>query len=121
PEVNEPKALNVPLDQAEILVTNKEALGKTLGEYRNSDLAGQGALQGLDRGGVPFPVGLETKLQRMDVLRVVGLRPAVQRAGEIFGRIARPSTATDLLTLAVGMILGFLIGLIEFPAFGSKV
>jgi putative transport protein len=39
----------------------------------------------------------------------------------MFGRIARPSTATDLLTLAIGMILGFLIGLIQFPAFGSKV
>jgi putative transport protein len=121
PEVNEPKALNIPLDQAEILVTNKDAVGKTLGEYRNSELAGQIGLQGLDRSGVPFPVGLETKLQRMDVLRVVGLKPAVQRAGEIFGRIARPSTATDLLTLAVGMLLGFLIGLIEFPAFGAKV
>ena len=46
---------------------------------------------------------------------------AVNEAGDIFGRIARPSTSTDLLTLAVGMILGFLIGLIQFPLFGSKV
>ncbi len=35
--------------------------------------------------------------------------------------VVRPSTATDLLTLSVGMILGFLIGAIQFPAFGASV
>ena len=39
---------------------------------------------------------------------------AVQRAAALLGKVARPSTATDLLTLAVGMILGFLIGLGAF-------
>jgi putative transport protein len=57
----------------------------------------------------------------MDILTVAGLQGAVNEAGRIFGRIARPSTSTDLLTLAVGMILGFLIGLVQFPLFGSKV
>src|SRR5204862_1829100 len=37
------------------------------------------------------------------------------------GKIARPSTATDLATLAAGMILGFLIGAISFPIAGAKV
>ena len=41
--------------------------------------------------------------------------------GALLGKIARPSTSTDLLTLAVGMILGFLIGAIGFPIAGAKV
>ena len=57
----------------------------------------------------------------MDILSVVGLKPAVQEIGAKLGRIARANTATDLLTLAAGMILGFLIGLVQFPAFGAKV
>jgi len=57
----------------------------------------------------------------MDVVFVAGLKSAVQRVGDMVGRIARPSTATDLLTLSIGMILGFVIGLIQFPAFGSQV
>ena len=113
--------LNVPLDQAEILVTKSEAIGKTLKSYRDSDIAGQLHLQKIERGGVPIPVGLETKLQKRDVVFVVGLKSAVQRAAEMMGIIARPSTATDLLTLSIGMILGFLIGMIQFPAFGSQV
>jgi putative transport protein len=121
PEVADQKALNIPLDQAEILVTNKGAVGRELQSFRDSPIAGQVQLVKLERGGVPFPVGLKTKLQRMDILTVAGLKGAVQEAGDLLGRIARPSTATDLLTLSVGMILGFLIGLIQFPAFGAKV
>jgi putative transport protein len=39
----------------------------------------------------------------------------------MFGVIARPSTVADLLTLFVGITLGLLIGLIQFPAFGAAV
>jgi putative transport protein len=121
PEVADQKALNIPLDQAEILVTNKAVVGRELVSFRDSPIAGQVQLVKFERGGLPFPVGLKTKLQRMDILTVAGLKGAVQEAGDLFGRIARPSTATDLLTLSAGMILGFLIGLIQFPAFGAKV
>jgi AspT/YidE/YbjL antiporter-like protein len=51
----------------------------------------------------------------------VGLKGAVGKVGGMFGRVIRPSTATDLLTLSFGMILGFLIGAISFPAFGAPV
>ncbi|MFC4278861.1 aspartate:alanine exchanger family transporter [Achromobacter aloeverae] len=121
PEVADPKALNVPLDQAEILVTSKEVIDHPLKSFRDSDIAGQVQLTKIERSGVPIPIGLETTLKKRDVLFITGLKPAVQRAGEIFGMIARPSTATDLLTLSAGMILGFLIGKIDFPAFGSRV
>ena len=121
PEVADQKALNIPLDQAEILVTNKSAVGRELVSFRDSAISGHVQLVKLERSGVPFPAGLKTKLQRMDVLTVVGLKDAVQEAANLLGRIARPSTATDLLTLSVGMLLGFLIGLIQFPAFGAKV
>jgi putative transport protein len=121
PEVADEKALNIALDQAEILVTNKEVVGKALKEFRGEEFAGQVALTRMERGGMPFPVGLETKLQRMDVLYVAGLKGAVGKAGDLFGRIARPSTSTDLLTLALGMILGFLIGKISVTMAGSAV
>lgn len=121
PEVADEKALNIPLDQAEILVTNKAMEGKELKEFRTAEFAGQVGLQRIERGGVPIPLGLNLKVQRFDVLFVAGLKSGVDKLAETMGRIARPSTATDLLTLSVGMILGFLIGAIAFPLFGSKV
>jgi putative transport protein len=120
-EVHDEKALNVPLDQAEVLVMNKEFIGKPLKAFRTTEIAGQLQVVRMERAGNPFPAGPDTKLERMDVIFVAGLKDAVSKLGEMLGRIARPSTATDLLTLAVGMVLGLLIGLIQFPAFGSSV
>jgi putative transport protein len=69
----------------------------------------------LERGGVPIPVGADTTLQRLDVLFVAGLKSAVEKVAAVLGKVARPSTATDLLTLSVGMIVGLLIGAINVP------
>jgi putative transport protein len=121
PEVPDSKALNVPIDQAEILVTSKEMIGKELKELRHTPLAGSIALHHIERAGETIPMGLNTRLERFDVLFVGGMKSSIDKAGELLGKIARPNTSTDLFTLAAGMILGFLIGAIEFPLAGSKV
>ncbi|HEV7476420.1 MAG TPA: transporter [Burkholderiales bacterium] len=121
PEVSDAKVLNVPIDQAEVLVTNKEMVGKELKDLANTPLAGTIALHHIERGGQTIPMGLHTKLERFDVLFIGGVKASIDRAGAMLGKIARPSTSTDLLTLALGMILGFLIGAITFPLAGSKV
>ncbi len=121
PEVADTKALNVPLDQAEILVTNKKYVGETFESFRQLPLAGQLQIVRVERGGVPFPAGLKTPLERMDIVTVAGLKSAVNELAEMWGRIARTNTSTDLLTLAAGMILGLLIGMIQFPAFGASI
>jgi putative transport protein len=120
-EVSDAKALNVPLDSAEILVTNKEMVGKELGQLRNTPLAGTIALHHIERAGETIPMGLNTKLERFDVLFVGGVKSSIDRAAALLGKVARPSTSTDLFTLAAGMILGFLIGDIQFPLAGSNV
>ena len=121
PEVSERVALDFPLDRADILVTNKEILKKTREEWRALPGVDQIQVVGLERSGVPIPIGRDTRLQAMDIVSIVGIKDAVNKVGSAFGRIIRPSTATDLLTLSLGMILGFLIGQIEFPAFGAKI
>ena len=121
PEVADATTLGIPMDQAEILVTNKDVVGRTFESFRETAIAGQLQVTKVERGGVQIPAGLKTKLERMDIISVVGLKSAVNELGEMWGRIARTNTSTDLLTLAAGMILGFLIGRIEFPAFGAKI
>jgi len=121
PEVADTKALAIPLDQAEILVTDKSMAGRVLKEFRHEEFAGQIQLLRMERGGVPIPMGADTELQRFDVLFVAGLRSAVEKVAARLGRVARPSTGTDLLTLSVGMILGLLIGAINVPLGGFSV
>lgn len=115
PEVPDATALNIPLDQAEILVLNKEAEERALKEFRHEDFAGQLQVTRIERSGEAIPLGAETKLQRFDVLFVVGLKAAVDKVAGMLGKVARPSTSTDLLTLSAGMVLGLLIGQINVP------
>ena len=115
PEVADEKALAIPLDQAEILVLEKEAEGRELKEFRNEDFAGQLQVLRIERGGEPIPLGTDTKLQRFDVIFVAGLKSAVDKVAGMLGKVARPSTSTDLLTLSAGMVLGLLIGQINVP------
>jgi putative transport protein len=125
PEVADAKALSIPLDQAEILVTNPGVIDKTVrelrGKFAEADFAGQVHVTRLERSGAPIPVGLETTLRKLDVIFVVGLKAAVDKAATFFGRVARPSTSTDLLTLSAGMIVGLLIGGINVPVAGFSV
>jgi putative transport protein len=125
PEVPDAKALSIPLDQAEILVTSKAVVDKSVRElqtlFSEADFAGQLQVTRLERGGAPIPLGIDTKLQKLDVIFLVGLRSAIDKAAAIFGKVARPSTATDLLTLSVGMILGLLIGGINVSVAGFSV
>jgi putative transport protein len=121
PEVADQGALSIPLDAAEILVTQKALEGKEFADFRNAEFVGQVAVHHIERGGVPIPLGTHTKLQRFDVLFVGGLKSGVEKFAAMAGRVARPSTSTDLMTLSAGMILGLLIGAISFPLAGAKV
>jgi putative transport protein len=117
PEVPDAKALNIPLDQAEILVTNKSVEGKALKEFRHEEIRRPApGRQAWSAVACRSPWGPTRKLQRFDVLFVAGLKSAVNKlAATGSAKVARPSTATDLLTLSVGMILGLLIGQINVP------
>jgi putative transport protein len=115
PEVADVKALNIALDQAEILVLNKDAVDHEFKEFRSEEFAGQLQVNRIERSGESIPFGADTKIQRFDVIFVTGLKSAVDKIAEKLGKIARPSTSTDLLTLSVGMVLGLLIGQINVP------
>ena len=110
PEVRDAAALNVPIDAAEVLVTNAHAAGKELVAFRNADFVGQVAIHHIERGGVPLPLGLHVKLERSDVLFVAGMKAGVERFAATMGRIDLASTSADLVTLALGMALGLALG-----------
>ena len=49
------------------------------------------------------------------------MKSAVNEVGANWGGSRGPRPRPTCLTLSLGMILGFLIGTIEFPAFGAKM
>jgi len=96
------------------VVIQERAAGRTLGDLAKD--AGHGLyLNAMFRGGEEIPVGPATTLQKGDVLRVTGNQWRVNNLEKEGVKMIRPSLATDIVTLALGLALGALIGTITIP------
>jgi putative transport protein len=73
------------------------------------------------RVGVELPAGPVTRLKKGDVLRVTGTESHIKDLGSRVGHVVRATHASDLLTLALGLLVGSLIGAIPVPLFGVRI
>ena len=119
-EVEHPELLDVPAAAFDVLLTNKKLVGRTLEDIARSETVFRGVgLRGLSRGGEDIPVAPGTVVERGDLLRLVGLEPAVERAGKLVGAIVRPSDATDFVTLGLAIFVGGLLGVVVAVPIGA--
>lgn len=116
-EVEDRELMDFPVMLADAVVTNRDIVNLTL-----RDLAlqhGHGvALQKLVRGGEVMPVTPETTLNRGDLLTIAGAEADVTRAGRAVGYLERPTTATDMVFVGLGIFLGGLVGLLTVEVAG---
>src|SRR5262249_53561924 len=73
------------------------------------------------RAGAELPVGLETTLKKGDVIRITGTDPHIAELGVRVGQVIRSSHSSDILTLAIGLLVGAALGAIPVPLFGISV
>jgi putative transport protein len=103
-----------------VLLTNKKLAGRTLEDISSSETVFRGVgLRGLSRGGQDIPIGPQTVVERGDLLRLVGLEPAVERAGKLLGAVVRPSDVTDFVTLGLAIFVGGLMGVVLAVPIGA--
>jgi putative transport protein len=121
PEVADEKARQFDLDQAELVITKPDFVGKTLEEFHHSPAAYGVRVRALFRSTVELPLLPGTKLQKHDVVRVIGPTESVRRAGEALGQGVHPTDATQIVTLSLGAVVGYLIGLIAVPIAGIPI
>jgi putative transport protein len=112
PEIEDRALLDFPIVTRGVVVTRREVVDRTIADL--ADEHGRGlTLQQLTRGGESIPFVPVTRVERGDVLRLTGPEPAVERAGKSFGYIERPSSATDVVFVGLGIVLGGLFGLLS--------
>jgi putative transport protein len=56
-----------------------------------------------------------------DVFRVTGTEPHLAQLGATVGQVIRSSHSSDVLTLAIGLVVGALLGAIPVPLFGVSI
>lgn len=114
PEIDAPQLRDTHTETAEIVVHDRDVIGKKLGDLASG--VGYGLyLEAMFRGGDELPHGVETVVRKGDVLRVVGGKRHIDALRERTGAIVQPSLQTDIVTVALGLSIGAILGAIVIP------
>ncbi|HUL79259.1 MAG TPA: aspartate-alanine antiporter [Vicinamibacteria bacterium] len=108
-EAEDRELLDFPMATVDVVVTRKDVAERPL-----ADIAGEHGrgivLQKLVRGGEEIPFAPGTLVNRGDLLRLAGAERDVERAGQALGYVERPSSATDVVFVGLGILVGGLLG-----------
>jgi putative transport protein len=120
-EVDDADLLNIPGDMVDIVVTSSAVDGRTLAELGRETAARGVFLKRLTRAGEPMGALPDTKVQRGDVLTLVGASTSIERAIGLLGVADRATDATDMLVVATGIVTGAMIGLPALHVAGIEI
>ena len=111
-EVSDKELLDFPVELLDVVITNKSLVGKTLADLARMDSARGVFLKKLTRLGQSMPFGPETRVERGDLLTLVGAERDVERAAKNLGYADRQTVMTDMIFVGFGIFLGGLVGLV---------
>jgi putative transport protein len=115
PEVDDRELFDVPIEILDVVVTSKDIAGKTLLQIRQSHEAEEvhGVfLRKLIRTGQEMPFNAGTKVDRGDVVQLVGPVQEVEKVAKKIGYADRATEKTDVVFMGLGIVIGALIGAI---------
>jgi putative transport protein len=121
PEVSNDAARLLDVEQADVVLAQRHVSEMTIEQLRESLPAYGLRVRALFRSGHELPLLESTPLQRHDVVRVVGLPESVARFAQAYGQAVRPTNATDVVTLGLGISIGYAVGLLTVRVAGIPV
>jgi putative transport protein len=120
-EVNDKALIDFPQEVLNVVITNKAWAGKTLKELAAYEFARGVFLKKLVRAGEEIPFTAETRLDRGDLMTLVGAKHDVERAVKELGYADRPAITTDMIFVGLGIFFGGLVGLLTVTIGGLPI
>ena len=119
-EVEDPELLNVPVEGVDVYVTNKVVDGKTLAELAKEPGARGVFLRKITRGATAetIPVLPNTKIQRGDILTLVGRTSDTSAAIKMLGVPDRQTDVADVAFIGGAITIGALVGALVWKVAG---
>ena len=121
PEVDDKELLDFPQEFLDVVITNKALTGMTLRELGTLESTRGVFLRKILRLGEPMPFTTETRLDRGDVLSLVGAKRDVERAAKEMGYADRPAITTDMIFVGLGIFFGGLVGMLTITLGGVPI
>ena len=107
-------------DSAQVVVTNKKIVGKTLGELDLARTFGV-FLVSVKRMRIDIQKNAQLKLRKGDILKVTGPAAHIDLMGRELGVVDRDVAETDMITFAFGIAAGVILGLFSVKIGGVSV
>jgi putative transport protein len=119
-EIDDRELLAAPAEGVDVLVTNKDANGKTLEELAKWPEARGLFLRKIARGAtaVTIPILPKTKIYRGDILTLVGRTQDVSAGAKAFGVIDRATDVADVAFIGAAIAIGALVGALVYKVGG---
>jgi putative transport protein len=111
-EVEDKELLDIAALSLDVYVAGREIVGRSVAELAQSPMARGVFLRRIMRGGLEVPIGPETRLERGDIITLIGTEKNVEAAAAHAGAAIRQSDATDYVTLGLAIFAGGLLGTI---------
>ena len=125
PEVDDKALLDFPVELLDVVLTNKALVDKTLVDLAQLEpwrTQFRGVfLRKLVRAGEEMPIAPTRKVERGDLLSLVGAKRDVDRAAAVLGYADWPSSATDMVFVGTGIFVGGLVGLLSVTIAGLPI
>lgn len=115
-EIDDRELLAVPTEGVDVLVTNKQVDGKTLAELAQMPSARGVFLRRIVRGATAteIPILPNTKINRGDVLTIVGRTQDTTAAAKAIGVADRATDVADVAFIGAAIAIGALIGALVY-------
>jgi putative transport protein len=123
-EVRPPDGLVLVQENRELILTNRALSGRTIGEIHdqvNVETRHGVFLTAVKRMGLELPVLDKLQLRRGDELHLTGSPADLNRVEARIGYKITAAAVTDFIFFGLGMLIGLLIGLIEFRIWGIPI
>ena len=109
-EVEDKELLDIAALSLDVYVAGKAVVGRSVSELGQAPEARGVFLRRIMRGGLEVPIGPEARLERGDIITLIGTEKNVEAAAALAGAAIRQSDATDYVTLGLAIFVGGLIG-----------
>ena len=121
PEVSDLELLQFAVERVPVMISKKDIEGKTVGDLRVAPFFEGVVIESISRGGVEQPVFAKTALHRGDTLVLTGHKAQINTASKALGYLDKPTTATDMVFVGLGVAIGALIGAITIHLGGLPI
>mgnify|MGYP001161759092 CR=1 FL=1 len=120
-EIIDPQLLDFPVEVLPVMIHKKPYANRKLEFIRKQPFMHGVSVRRIKRAGIDIPVFAQTVIDSGDTLELVGLKKEVETAAKQLGYIDRPTNATDMVFVGIGILIGGIIGALAIHIGGVPI